>query len=187
MLAEKMGFSCYALSEQHFNASLATVSAPECLLAYIAARTERIRLRIASVVLLSFNHPLRVAERAATLDLISAGRFDLGTARSNNPDTLQVFGVHPDETRGMWDESLTVIRGALSQSPFEHDGPLWRVPRVTVYPRPVQTPHPPIHVSATSIQTHRRRDHLHGKEHQSFQHPGPFENDSLRCRGGGLW
>jgi alkanesulfonate monooxygenase SsuD/methylene tetrahydromethanopterin reductase-like flavin-dependent oxidoreductase (luciferase family) len=155
MLAEQVGFSCYALSEQHFNPSLATVSAPECLLAYVAARTERIRLRIASVVLLRFNHPLRVAERAATLDLITGGRFDLGTARSNNPGTLHAFGIHPDETRSMWDESLTVIRGALAQAPFEHDGEVWQVPSVTVYPRPVQEPHPPIHVSATSIQTHR--------------------------------
>jgi alkanesulfonate monooxygenase SsuD/methylene tetrahydromethanopterin reductase-like flavin-dependent oxidoreductase (luciferase family) len=153
--AEEMGFSCYALSEQHFNNSLATVSAPECLLAAIAARTSSIRLRIASFVLLSFNHPLRVAERAATLDLISKGRFDIGTARSNNPGTLRAFGVHPSETRKMWDESLEVIRKALTLDPFDHQGELWQIPEITVYPRPVQQPHPPIHVSATSIETHR--------------------------------
>jgi alkanesulfonate monooxygenase SsuD/methylene tetrahydromethanopterin reductase-like flavin-dependent oxidoreductase (luciferase family) len=153
--AEEMGFGCYALSEQHFNRSLATVSAPECLLATIAAKTSTIRLRIASVVLLSFNHPLRVAERAATLDLISKGRFDLGTARSNNPGTLRAFGVHPDQTRKMWDESLEVIRKGLTLDPFDHQGELWQIPEITVFPRPVQQPHPPIHVSATSIETHR--------------------------------
>ena len=60
------------------------MSAPETFLAYVAARTERIRLRPTSVVLLPFNHPVRVAERIATLDVLTDGRAELGTARSNN-------------------------------------------------------------------------------------------------------
>lgn len=153
-LAEEVGFSCYSLSEQHFGTTIATVSSPECFLGYLAAATAEIRLRVTSFVLLSYNHPLRVAERTATLDVLSDGRFELGTARSNNPRTLEAFGVSPDETRAMWDESLTIIRKALSQETFDHHGSLWQIPELTVMPRPIQAPHPPIHVSATSIETH---------------------------------
>ena len=111
-------------------------------------------------VLLSFNHPLRVAERVATLDRVSDGRFELGTARSNNPGTLAAFQVDPGATRGMWSESIAIIRGALTLDPFSHDGELWQIPELSLVPRPVQTPHPPIHVSATSIETHRNAGRL---------------------------
>lgn len=154
-LAEELGYSCYSLSEQHFGTTIATVSSPECFLGYLAAATETIRLRVTSFVLLSYNHPLRVAERTATLDVLCDGRFELGTARSNNPRTLEAFGVSPNQTRAMWDESLTIIREALSRQTFSHDGELWQIPELTIMPRPIQTPHPPIHVSATSIETHR--------------------------------
>jgi alkanesulfonate monooxygenase SsuD/methylene tetrahydromethanopterin reductase-like flavin-dependent oxidoreductase (luciferase family) len=152
--AEKMGFASYACSEQHFNPSLATVSAPDILLAAVAMRTSTIKLRVASFVLLPFNHPVRVAERIATLDLLTKGRFEVGTARSNNPGTLRAFGVDPNETRGMWRESIEIVRGALAEEPFSFDGRFWQVDSVRVIPRPVTKPHPPIHVSATSIETH---------------------------------
>jgi alkanesulfonate monooxygenase SsuD/methylene tetrahydromethanopterin reductase-like flavin-dependent oxidoreductase (luciferase family) len=152
--AEEMGFSAYACSEQHFNPSLATVSAPDILLAAVAMRTSTIKLRVASFVLLSFNHPLRVAERIATLDLLTKGRFEVGTARSNNPGTLRAFGVDPEETRGMWRESIEIIRGALAEEPFSFEGRFWQVDNIRVIPRPITKPHPPIHVSATSIETH---------------------------------
>jgi alkanesulfonate monooxygenase SsuD/methylene tetrahydromethanopterin reductase-like flavin-dependent oxidoreductase (luciferase family) len=152
--AEEAGFSTYMVSEQHFNDTIATLSAPESFFGYLAAKTSTIRLRVASFVLLSFNHPIRSAERAATLDVLSDGRFEIGTARSNNPQTLRIFGVDPNHTRAMWEESIQIIRGALTYENFEFHGQIWDVPPVTVMPRPLQLPHPPIHVSATSIETH---------------------------------
>lgn len=86
--ADKCGFDIYGLSEQHFAHGEATTSAPEIVLAAVAAMTKNIRLRIASVNMLPYNHPLRVAEQIATLDLVSNGRIELGGARSNNPYTL---------------------------------------------------------------------------------------------------
>lgn len=154
LLAEKVGFSCYMLSEQHFNQTIATVSAPESILGYLAAKTSTIRLRVASFVLLPFNHPLRVAERTATLDILSDGRFEMGTARSNNPGTLKSFGVDPNQTRAMWEESIQIIRAALSQEEVEFHGQIWDIPPTRVMPRPIQEPHPPFYVSATSIETH---------------------------------
>lgn len=158
--AEDAGFSCYAISEQHFNKSVATIPAPDLFLSAVAMRTSSIRLRVASFVLLPFNHPIRVAERIATLDLLSGGRLDVGTARSNNPDTLDAFGVDPDRTREYWEESFQIVKGALTTEGFSYDGEVWQIPPVTIHPRPLQTPCPPFHVSATSLQTHLRAGQL---------------------------
>lgn len=152
--AEELGWHTIALSEQHFNRTLSTGSAPESFLGYLAAVTERVRLRFASVVALPFNHPIRVAERVATLDVLSNGRIELGTARSNNPTTLKAFGIDPADTRALATETVEVILKALTQYPFEHHGAFYEIPPTTVNPRPVQLPHPPVHVSAASVETH---------------------------------
>jgi alkanesulfonate monooxygenase SsuD/methylene tetrahydromethanopterin reductase-like flavin-dependent oxidoreductase (luciferase family) len=152
--AEELGWHAIGVSEQHFNPTLSTGSAPESYLGYLAARTERIRLRFASVVALPFNHPIRVAERVATLDVLSDGRIDLGIARSNNPTTLKTFGVDPADTRAFAAESVEVMKKALTQYPFEHDGSFYKIPPTTVNPRPIQQPHPPIFISAASVETH---------------------------------
>ncbi len=175
VLAERWDFDVYCLSEQHFGVSESisaqragsyhtqksgSVSAPEVFLAYIAARTRRIRLRTASTVLLTFNHPVRVAERVATLDVLSGGRAELGTARSNNLSTLEAFGLHPRDTKKIWRESLDLIVAAFTTDPFEHEGEIWSFPPRTLTPRPLQQPHPPIHVSASSADSHRNAGKL---------------------------
>jgi alkanesulfonate monooxygenase SsuD/methylene tetrahydromethanopterin reductase-like flavin-dependent oxidoreductase (luciferase family) len=154
VLMDEMGFDVFGLNEQHFLRDIG-VSASEILFGFIAARTTRIRLRFMSVLLLAFNHPIRVAERLAMLDVLSDGRVEMSTARSNNLDTLEAFGVDPKETRAQWAESLEVIGKALTQDPFEHHGHYWQVPPRTLSPKPVQEPHPPLFASATSIETHR--------------------------------
>jgi alkanesulfonate monooxygenase SsuD/methylene tetrahydromethanopterin reductase-like flavin-dependent oxidoreductase (luciferase family) len=166
VLAEECGFHVYALSEQHFGyspnwppervgpVSRATVSAPEVFLTYVAARTSRIRLRTTSTVLLRFNHPVRVAERLNTLDVLSGGRAELGTARSNNVATMEAFGVDPTETRAQWTESLELIVKALARDPFSHEGQFWTMGERTLTPASVQEPYPPIYVSASGPETH---------------------------------
>jgi alkanesulfonate monooxygenase SsuD/methylene tetrahydromethanopterin reductase-like flavin-dependent oxidoreductase (luciferase family) len=169
--AEKCGFDFYCTSEQHFGYSEAylteradkhhvqksgALSAPETFLAYVAARTERIKLRPTSVVLLPFNHPARVAEWIATLDVLTDGRAELGTARSNNFSTIKAFGVDPGQTKEIWRESLELVVKAFTQDPFTHEGTWWSWPEPrTLTPKPVTKPHPPIHVSASSVSTHR--------------------------------
>jgi alkanesulfonate monooxygenase SsuD/methylene tetrahydromethanopterin reductase-like flavin-dependent oxidoreductase (luciferase family) len=152
--AEEMGFDVYGVSEQHFNETVATVSAPDAIFGYLCGKTERIRFRFASAVMLAFNHPLRIAERVATIDVLSDGRVELGTARSNNPYTLEAFQVDPSTTRAQWAESLKIVIEALSNDPFEFDGEIWKIPPRTLTPKVVQKPHPPIYVAATSIETH---------------------------------
>lgn len=153
--AERVGFETYCLSEQHFLKDTCTVSSPEVYLALIAGQAERIRLRITSAVLLAFNHPIRVAERLTTLDVLSNGRAELGTARSNNLQTLEGFGVPPTQTRAQWNESMDIILAALTQDPFQYSGKIWNIPPRTLTPRALQRPHPPLFVSATSFETHR--------------------------------
>jgi alkanesulfonate monooxygenase SsuD/methylene tetrahydromethanopterin reductase-like flavin-dependent oxidoreductase (luciferase family) len=153
VLADEMGFDFYGLAEVHFSEVL-TMSSPEVLLSAVAGRTDRIHLRTVSTPLLAFNHPIRVAERVATLDLLSHGRMELGTARSNQAHTIEAFGIPVEETRKQYTDSIEVIVKALSQETFEHDGPVWKIPERSLFPKPVQKPHPPVFASATSEQTH---------------------------------
>jgi alkanesulfonate monooxygenase SsuD/methylene tetrahydromethanopterin reductase-like flavin-dependent oxidoreductase (luciferase family) len=152
--AEQAGFGTYLVSEQHFNPTIATASSPESLLPYIAAKTSTIKLRVGAFVLLSFNHPIRVAERSALLDILTNGRFEIGTARSNNPETLAAFQLSPDQTRGQWEESIEIIRGLLMNEKWEHHGPNWAFPPITTMPRPITKPHPPIYAAASSLESH---------------------------------
>jgi alkanesulfonate monooxygenase SsuD/methylene tetrahydromethanopterin reductase-like flavin-dependent oxidoreductase (luciferase family) len=153
VLAEEMGFDFYGLSEVHFSPEM-TISAPEVLLGAIAAKTDRMRLRTVSTPMLTFNHPVRVAERVATLDLVSNGRMELGTARSNQAHTIEAFEVDVNETRQQYSEGIEIAIKALSQETFSHEGPVWNIPERSLYPKPIQKPHPPVFASATSKETH---------------------------------
>jgi alkanesulfonate monooxygenase SsuD/methylene tetrahydromethanopterin reductase-like flavin-dependent oxidoreductase (luciferase family) len=155
ILADQLGFDVYGQGEQHFARFLACVSTPEVNHAYLAARTERIRFRPMSSNLLPFNHPIRVVEQLNALDILSGGRAELGVARSNNPYTLEGFGIAATDTKRYRDEALQVMGKALAQESFEHHGDFYDIPERSVAPKPVQVPHPPIHMSATSIDSTR--------------------------------
>ena len=160
VLADELGFDFFGVGEQHFGAltidghQMATSATPEVTHGVIAARTERIRLRPMSVNLIPFNHPVRIAEQLAALDVYSNGRAELGGARSNNPWTLEAFGIHAENTRSYRDESLRVLIAALSQESFSFAGEHYVIPERSLVPRPVQQPHPPITLSATGVESH---------------------------------
>jgi len=154
VLADELGFSAFGTSEQHFSPPRFTISAPEVLYAAIASLTSQIKLRTMASVLLAWNHPILVAERLMTLDIVSGGRAEICTARSNNLHTLEAFGVDPTETKAQWAESLELLVKALSQERVEHHGRFWDFPEREIVPRPVQTPHPPISVAASSVGSH---------------------------------
>src|SRR5215204_107558 len=113
LLAEELGFDIFATSEQHFTFG-AMISAPECLYSYLFPLTKRIRFRHA-VCLLPYriNHPLRVAERIATEDILSGGRIELGTGRANTGLIVKAFEVNPEQTRDEWQEAVEIIRLAF--------------------------------------------------------------------------
>lgn len=152
-LADKMGFHAWGTSEQKFSQPRFTVSAPEVLYAAIARETQNIKLRVMCSVLLKWNHPLIVAERLATLDIVSGGRAEIGTARSNNLHTLSTFGVDPKDTKAMWADSLEVLAKAMTSSKISHDGPFWQFEERELVPYFVSDPRPAISVAASSASS----------------------------------
>jgi alkanesulfonate monooxygenase SsuD/methylene tetrahydromethanopterin reductase-like flavin-dependent oxidoreductase (luciferase family) len=159
--AEEMGFHTWGTSEQHFMSPVSCISAPEVLYGAVAALTSRIRIRHAIVLLpFAFNHPLRVAERIATLDIVSDGRAELGVGRGNHLTQLGAFGGTAEETRPQMLEAVEIIQGALSEPLFSYDGELMRIPEISLSPRPVQQPYPPMFMVATSLESHRHAGRL---------------------------
>ncbi len=158
--AERMGFDFWGTTETHFG-TVATVSAPEAFFPYLAAKTSRIRFRaLVTLLPFAFNHPIRVAEQIATLDILSDGRADLGVGRGNTIEEIEGFGISFDDTRSQTWEALEIIEKALTLEEFEHHGELLDLPRRRLVPKPLQTPHPPISMAATSVDTCRTAGEL---------------------------
>jgi alkanesulfonate monooxygenase SsuD/methylene tetrahydromethanopterin reductase-like flavin-dependent oxidoreductase (luciferase family) len=153
-LADSLGFSTWGTSEQHFTPPSFSVAAPEVLYSAIAMRTKTIKLRTMASVMLKWNHPILVAERLATLDIVSRGRAEVCTARSNNLTSLRAFGVDPAETRDQWEDGMDVLMKAMVDEKLEHDGPIWKIPPVEVVPKPFTKPHPAVSVAASSVESH---------------------------------
>jgi alkanesulfonate monooxygenase SsuD/methylene tetrahydromethanopterin reductase-like flavin-dependent oxidoreductase (luciferase family) len=103
-----------------------------------------------------YNHPVRTAEAAAVLDLISGGRVELGTGRSSTRLELEGFGIDPHETRQMWQEAIEHVVGCWTHDEYEFDGKYWQMPRRRVLPKPLQRPHPPIWGATSSEDGHRQ-------------------------------
>ncbi|MGH2925705.1 MAG: LLM class flavin-dependent oxidoreductase [Solirubrobacterales bacterium] len=145
-LADRLGIDFVWEVEHHFLEEYSHSSAPEVFLAAASQRTERIRLGHGIIQLPpSVNHPARVAERVATLDLISGGRVEFGTGEGGSQIELGGFGVDRDLKRDQWRESLDVITRMFVEEPFAGcDGRWLSMPPRNVVPKPMQRPHPPL-------------------------------------------
>jgi len=152
VLAEELGFGSAWFVEHHFTRGFSHSSAPDLMIAAAARLTHRIRLGL-GVVLLPFVHPVRTAERVATLDILSKGRIEFGTGRGASPLEYQAFKRPFELSREIWEENLDAVLQiwAADGEPLEIEHDLWAVPNVSVYPRPVQNPHPPVWVASTSL------------------------------------
>jgi alkanesulfonate monooxygenase SsuD/methylene tetrahydromethanopterin reductase-like flavin-dependent oxidoreductase (luciferase family) len=126
------------------------------LLAFLAARTQQIRLGTA-VVVLPWHNPVLVAEQAATLDLLSGGRFDFGVGKGYRKPEFDAFCIPIEEATERFDEAMEVIRKAwTSDKPFTHHGKRWHYENMLVEPAPLQRPHPPLWLAAGSRDSVRR-------------------------------
>jgi alkanesulfonate monooxygenase SsuD/methylene tetrahydromethanopterin reductase-like flavin-dependent oxidoreductase (luciferase family) len=153
--AERLGFTSVFLVEHHFT-GFGQVSASLNLLSYLAARTERIRLGTA-VVVLPWHNPILVAEQAATLDLLSGGRLDFGVGKGYREYEFSGFCIPSAEASERFDEAMEVIRKAwTSPGRFSHHGKRWHYDNVVVEPSPIQQPHPPLWLGAGSAESIRR-------------------------------
>jgi alkanesulfonate monooxygenase SsuD/methylene tetrahydromethanopterin reductase-like flavin-dependent oxidoreductase (luciferase family) len=156
-LAEQSGFTNFWTVEHHFQPGFAHSSAPEVLYGAISQRTSVIRIGHAVVLLpFPYNHPVRIAERVATLDILSNGRVEVGTGRSATQQELGGFGIPYKETRARWEEALDIITTIWKSADgtFSYKGKYFDIPERTVVPMPIQKPHPPMWVACTGEDTH---------------------------------
>ena len=153
-LADELGFECVWAVEHHFLEEYSHCSAPEIFLTAVAAQTRRIRVGHGAVVCVpEINHPVRVAERAAFLDILSGGRLEVGTGRSATWTELAGFNASPDITKKSWDEFVRCLPKMWTQETFSYQGEFWSMPERTILPRVYQRPHPPMWVAVTSPGT----------------------------------
>ena len=149
--AEALGVASVWLAEYHF-ATISVLSSPITVASAIAARTKRIRIGLA-VVLLPLGNPIRFAEDIATLDHISQGRVEFGVGRGTFPDAHDGLNSPFAESRERFDEYLEIILKAWTTERFSFTGAHYRCEDLCVRPKPLQQPHPPIRVGITSEVT----------------------------------
>jgi alkanesulfonate monooxygenase SsuD/methylene tetrahydromethanopterin reductase-like flavin-dependent oxidoreductase (luciferase family) len=154
-LADRLGIDFAWEVEHHFLEEYSHSSAPEVFLAAASQRTKRIRLGHGIVLCPpAYNHPARVAERIATLDLVSNGRVEFGTGESASRLELEGFGIDPTQKRDMWLEAVEQIALMMTQSPYPgYQGKYFSMPARNVVPKPVQKPHPPMWLACSTRQT----------------------------------
>jgi alkanesulfonate monooxygenase SsuD/methylene tetrahydromethanopterin reductase-like flavin-dependent oxidoreductase (luciferase family) len=154
-VADRVGFDYVWEVEHHFLEEYSHSSAPEVFLAAASQRTKRIRLGHGIIqVPPGVNHPARVAERVATLDLVSGGRVDLGTGESSSAAELGGFLVDREQKRAQWEDMMEAIPRMFVEEPFAGWDSEWvRMPPRNVVPKPQQKPHPPLWVACSRRET----------------------------------
>ena len=152
--AEEMGFDCIWCVEHTALTQYAHMSAPETVLAFIAGATSRIHVGHGVVCLPpAMNHPVKVAERIATLDILSKGRLHFGVGKGGTQQEAGTFGYNLEELQPMIDESMYLIPKIMVQDEIEHDGTFVKIPKRPIHPSPYQDPHPPMYMACTREHT----------------------------------
>ena len=153
--ADRLGFKQLFMVEHHFTGQ-GQVSASMTVLAYLAARTQHIRLGTA-VVVLPWHNPVLIAEQVATLDLLTGGRVDFGVGKGYRKAEFEGFCIPIDEATERFDEAMEIIRKAwTTEGRFSHRSKHWHYENIVVEPEPLQRPHPPLWLAAGSHDSIRR-------------------------------
>ena len=153
--ADRLGFTQLFMVEHHFTGQ-GQVSASMTVLAYLAARTRKIRLGTA-VVVLPWHNPVLIAEQVATLDLLTGGRVDFGVGKGYRKTEFDGFCIPMAEATERFDEAMEIIRKAwTAEGRFSHHGKRWHYENIVVEPEPLQRPHPPLWLAAGSHDSIRR-------------------------------
>src|SRR5437016_1919924 len=151
--AERFGLDVVWLAELHFLPERSVASAPLLLASALAMRTRRLKIGIA-VQVLPLCHPLRLAEEVATLDQVSGGRLIFGVGRSGFPRTYEAYGVPYAESRERFAEVLEILERSWREERFTFEGTFYNYRNIKIVPRPLQKPHPPLRIAATSADTY---------------------------------
>jgi alkanesulfonate monooxygenase SsuD/methylene tetrahydromethanopterin reductase-like flavin-dependent oxidoreductase (luciferase family) len=161
-LADRLGIEYVWEVEHHFLEEYSHSSAPEVFLAAASQRTSRIRLGHGiTLTPPPYNHPARVAERIATLDLVSGGRVEWGTGESATALEMLGFGVDPKQKEAMWQEGTEQAANMLAMTPYPgFKGQYFEMPCRNLVPKSYQQPHPPIWVACSRRETIHRAARL---------------------------
>jgi alkanesulfonate monooxygenase SsuD/methylene tetrahydromethanopterin reductase-like flavin-dependent oxidoreductase (luciferase family) len=159
--ADELGYHCVWEVEHHGLFEYSHSSAPEIFLAFLAARTKRIRIGHGVTLLpYRYNHPLRIAERIATLDILSGGRVNWGSGKSASLVEQVAFENKTDELHEQWLEAVRIIPRMWASDVFSHKGRFFDIAPIQVVPKPVQQPHPPMFAACTKPESAAAVGHL---------------------------
>ena len=154
-LADRLGIDHAWEVEHHFLEEYSHSPSPEVFLAACSQRTKQIRLGHGIVLMPpGYNHPAKIAERIATLDLVSGGRVEFGTGESASRAELEGFGIDTAKKREMWLEATEQVANMMVMDPYPgFEGKYFSMPCRNVVPKPVQKPHPPMWVACSNRDT----------------------------------
>ena len=151
-LGDELGFDNAWFAELHFNPRFSITPSPLMLAAAAAETTKKIRLGVA-VNLLPLHNPIRLAEDIATLDVLSGGRAEFGIGRGAMPTHFEGFNVSIAESRDRFMEALEFVVQAWTNERMSYEGRFFQARDLTITPRPVQSPHPPVRIASNSADT----------------------------------
>ncbi|BAK67545.1 conserved hypothetical protein [Sphingobium sp. SYK-6] len=174
---EKHGFDGVAINEHH-GTPFGMGNSPNLIAASIAQRTERLKILIYAN-LLPIHEPLRLAEEFAMLDCLSNGRIIAGVARGA-PREYRIFNVPMSESRERFEEAFEVMRRAWTQDSFSFEGKHYNYKDVSIWPRPVQQPHPPVWVPLTGSRETIEWAAANDAAITPGVFPGPMREDTIR-------
>ncbi len=153
-IMDETGYDAVWLAEHHFN-TYSVCPSPHIMATHVAAKTKNLRIGTA-VSLAAFYHPLRLAEEIALLDVLSGGRVNWGAGRGFDPTEFRAFGVQPEESADRFLEAVEIVIKAWGEERLTHEGRYWSFDDLDVLPKPMQKPHPPVWVAATSPESIER-------------------------------
>ena len=154
VLAEQLGFDVVWCVEHTSLTHYAHMSAPETFLAYIAGKTNRIGIGHGVVCLMpAMNHPIKVAERISTLDILSKGRVHFGMGKGGSQQEAGAYGYDLKALQPLIDEAMYLIPKMFVEDEVEHNGPHIQIPPRPIHPKPFQEPHPLMYMACTNLDT----------------------------------
>lgn len=154
VLADQLGYHAIWEVEHHGLYEYSHSSAPEVFLSFIAARTQHIRLGHGiTLTPHRYNHPIRIAERIATLDILSGGRVNWGSGKSSSLTEQLAFENDTTQLHAQWREALDMIPRMWRDDVFEYKGKFFDVPPTQIVPKPVQQPHPPMYAACSKPES----------------------------------
>ena len=155
LLAEEVGFDVIWAVEHTALEQYAHMSVPETFLAFVAGRTTRIGIGHGVICLPpKMNHPVKVAERTAALDILSNGRLHVGFGKGGTQQEAGTFGYQVEDLPPMITEAMYLVPRLWTEAPFEgYEGEFVSVPPRPIHPQPLQDPHPPVYMACTHNDT----------------------------------